>query len=213
VTLSDYVAALKRGWIIVLVSVVLALTCAGVLAMRKPEVYTSSTELFVAPALAGGNPDLLAQRNSVATQRVPSYVNVILGDAVANRVDEAVQGLGDASVSVVALPSTVVLQVTVTSAQAQHAADVARAYAEVVPEVVQELETVNGAPPQVRITTIDEADVPSSSSKASIVPSLVAGGILGLGLGFAIVMVREVLRRERAQAEAVAPASARAEDV
>lgn len=212
-TLSDYVAALKRGWIIVLVSVVLALTCAGVLAMRKPEVYTSSTELFVAPALAGGNPDLLAQRNSVATQRVPSYVNVILGDAVANRVDEAVQGLGDASVSVVALPSTVVLQVTVTSAQAQHAADVARAYAEVVPEVVQELETVNGAPPQVRITTIDEADVPSSSSKASIVPSLVAGGILGLGLGFAIVMVREVLRRERAQAEAVAPASARAEDV
>ena len=212
-TLSDYVAALKRGWIIVLVSVVLALTCAGVLAMRKSEVYTSSTELFVAPALAGGNPDLLAQRNSVATQRVPSYVNVILGDAVANRVDEAVQGLGDASVSVVALPSTVVLQVTVTSAQAQHAADVARAYAEVVPEVVQELEAVNGAPPQVRITTIDEADVPSSSSKASIVPSLVAGGILGLGLGFAIVMVREVLRRERAQAEAVAPASARAEDV
>lgn len=211
-TLSDYVAALKRGWIILLVTTALALACAGALVLRKPDVYTSSTELFVAPSLAGGNPDLLAQRNAVAAQRVPSYVNVILGDAVSQRVDEAVGGIGDASVSVVALPSTVVLQVTVTSAEAQHAADVAQAYAEVVPGVVEELETVNDAPPQVRVTTIDEADVPSAPGAVSVATPLLAAGILGLGLGFAIVMVREVLRRERVQAKETAASSAHTDD-
>jgi capsular polysaccharide biosynthesis protein len=205
VTLSEYVDAIRRGWIVVVAAVVLALAAGAASVTRQADVYASSTELFVAPASSDGNPDLLAQRAAVAANRVKSYVPVVSGDLVRNQVDEAVGGIGDAGVSVVVPLDTVVLSISVTSADPEHAADVAAAYADVASDVIEEIETPDDASSTVKVTTVDAADVPSAPLGRSVVPVFGAAGILGLGLGLTIAVLRDVLRRERAQRRTAAP--------
>ena len=206
-TLSEYVAALKRGWVIVLIACVVSVACAGLLQLRKSPVYSSTTALFVASAVGDQNPEELSERNKILTERVASYVALVGGNVVADRVK---QELGDSSidpqVTVTSPAGTVVLRITATADNAQEAADVARAYAKVVPSVIKEVENVGDANAEVKVTTIQTAKVPKSSDASSVVPSLVAAGILGLGIGFVIVVARETLRRERAEAAAGAPA-------
>lgn len=206
-TLSEYAAALRRGWIIILVTVAVALVCAGGVVLRKADVYSSTTRLFVASAVSNDKPEELYQRNLIAGSRVASYVSVISGNVVEDRVKEELGDTSlDASVAVAAVPDAVVIQVTASSSDAQRAADVAQAYAKVAPAVIDEIEQVDGGDPQVRLTVIDEAEVPSAPNPVAVLPTLVAAGILGLGLGLTIVVVREILRREREEAEASAAA-------
>lgn len=196
--LSDYLQALRRGWIIVLVSVLLALAGAAAIALRKTDVYTADTQLFVASAVPTDDPEELYQRNLIAAQRVQSYVSVISGDVVADRVAEELGSDLGASVEVTVVPNTVVLQITTTGADPEQVAEVARAYAEVAPQVIEEVDQVDDSASQVRVTVVDDADVPSAPVPNSPLMLVVAATLLGLGLGFTIVMVREVLRRERA---------------
>lgn len=199
-TLSEYVDALRRGWMVIVATTVLALAAAAGLTLRHADVYTSSTQLFVSPASVEGDPDLLAQRAAIAAGRVSSYVAVVSGDVVRERVDAAVDGgIGDASVSVVVPLDTVVLSVSVTSADPDHAAAVAAAYADVVPDVVEEIETPDDGDAQVKVTTVDRADVPAAPVPTSVVAGLGAAGILGLGVGMTLAVLREVVRRERAR--------------
>lgn len=197
--LSDYVQAIRRGWVIIVVSVLLALAGAAAVELRKPDVYTASTQLFVASAVPTDDPEELYQRNLIAEQRVGSYVSVISGDVVAGRVAEELGSDLGASVLVSAVPDTVVLQVTTTGSDPERVAEVARAYAEVAPQVIEEVDQVDGSGSQVRVTVVDVADVPSAPAPGSPIMLLIAASILGLGVGITIVIVREVLRRENAE--------------
>ena len=136
-TLSDYVTTLRRGWAVVLATVVVALLCAGAVVVRQPDVYTSTTRLFVAAALGEEDPEELYQRNRIAIERVVSYVEVARGGIVADRVKDEL-GVSP-NVSVAAVPNTVVLEITATASDPQQAADVARAYAKVVPATIAEI--------------------------------------------------------------------------
>lgn len=196
-TLSDYVEALKRGWWIILTTVIVALLLAGAVIMRQADVYSATTQLFVASATDTKKSEELYQRNLIATQRVASYVPVITGDVVAGRVAEHLGEPLDASVTVEVVPLTVVMEITATSSDPQQAADVANAYAEVVPDVIDELEAVDGGAAQVRVTAIDTAEVPTSPDSIGLIPKFGAAAIIGLGLGFTIVVFRQTLRRDR----------------
>ena len=198
-TISEYVDAIRRGWIIVAATVLVALVAGAAFVARQSDVYVSTTELFVAPASTDGNPDMVAQRAAVAANRVKSYVNVVSGDVVRSQVDEAVGGIGDAGVSVVIPLDTVVVSISVTSADPEHAAEVAAAYAEVASDVIEEIETPDDASSTVKVTTVDEADVPTAPLARALTPVLAAAGILGLGLGLTLAVLREVVRRERAE--------------
>lgn len=201
--LSDYIRAARRGWIIILVTVVLALACAAGLASRKTDVYTTSTQLFVSAAVPGAKPQELYQRNLIAAQRVNSYVSLAGGDLVADRVVEILGSDIGATVSVSIVPETVIMQITASGSDSDRVAEVANAYAEVLPDVIDEVEDVDDGPAQLRVTVIDEADVPSAPVPSSSLMLYVAALLFGLGLAFTIVMVREVLRREKADAAEV----------
>lgn len=206
--LSDYVRAIKRGWVILLVTLAVALLVAAGVVLRKADTYTASTQLFVAAAVTDGDPEQVYQRNLIAAQRVTSYVSVVSGDVVQQRVSEELGSDVDASVAVSIVPETVIMNIAVTGADADRVAEIARAYAEVVPSVIDEVEEVDESAPQLRVTVIDEADVPGAPDPKTILPTFILAAILGLGLGFVLVVAREVLRRERAAttSEAAGPA-------
>lgn len=198
-TLSDYLAAIKRGWWIILATLLVALVVAGAIVALQAGTYSASTQLFVASAVDTKNPEELYNRNLIATQRVASYVPVITGDVVAERVAEHMGEAVGASVTVTVVPTTVVMEITASSADPEQAAAVANAYAEVVPDVIDELEDVPGGAAQVRVTAIDTAEVPTSPDSLSVPAKLGAVAILALGLGLTFVVFRETLRRERSE--------------
>lgn len=198
--LSDYLRAARRGWVIILVTVLLALACAAGLTARKTDVYTTSTQLFIAASVPGAKPQELYQRNLIAAQRVSSYVTIAGGDLVADRVTEILGSDIGASVSVTIVPATVVMQITASGSDPDRVAEVANAYAKVLPGVIDEIEAIDDSSAQLRITVVDEADVPSAPVPSSSLMLFVAALLFGLGLAFTIVTVREVLRREKAEA-------------
>ncbi len=204
-TLTDYLDALRRGWIIVLATTALALAAASAMVLRPADVYASSTQLLVSPASAEGDPDLATQRAAVAAERMKSYEAVVSGDVVREQVDESVGGIGDASAAAAVPLDTLVLTITVTSADPDHAAEVAAAYGDVVTDVIEEIETPGDGDTQVKVTTVDRADVPTAPTPRTITPILGAAGIVGLGLGATLAVLREVVRRERAQRRAETP--------
>ena len=208
VLLSDYVRAIKRGWVILLVTLAVALVLAAGVVFRKADTYTASTQLFVSAAVTDGDPEQVYQRNLIAAQRVTSYVSVVSGDVVQQRVSEELGSDVDASVAVSIVPDTVIMNISVTGADADRVTEIARAYAEVVPSVIDEVEAVDESAPQLRVTVIDEADVPGAPDPKAVLPTFILAAILGLGLGFVLVVAREVLRRERAETtpEAEGPA-------
>ncbi|WP_107705069.1 YveK family protein [Nocardioides allogilvus] len=210
--LSDYLAALKGGWKIILGILVAAVTLSFIPVLNSTPVYSSSTDLFVATSANTDDPEELYQRNAIAAQRVASYVSAASGDVVADKVAEALGGDLDATVVAEAISGTVVIRITATGPDAERVRDVAAAYAEVVPGVIEDLEAVgDNTSAQVRVTVIDEADVPGETPR-SYLPNIVLSLILGLGLGLVIVMLRETLRRERRAARAAA-SSADARDL
>lgn len=195
--LSDYLAALRGGWKIILGVLAVALAVSVVPTLRATPVYTSSTELFVAASANTNDPEELYQRNAIASQRILSYVEAASGDLVADKVADRLGQDLDASVVAEAVAGTVVLRITVTGSDAEHVRDVTEAYADVMPGVIGDIEDV-GDPEaaQVRVTVIDAADLPTVAPR-SVLPNLVLGLILGLGLGLVIVMMRDTLRREK----------------
>ena len=196
VLLSDYLAALKGGWKIILSTTVVALALALVPTVREVPVYSSSTELFVASSANTNDPEELYQRNAIAAQRMLSYVEAASGDLVADKVTEELGDEIDASVVAESVAGTVVLRVTASGSEAEHVRDVASAYADVMPSVIADIEDV-GDPDaaQVRVSVIDSADLGTASPR-SFLPALVLGLVLGLGFGLVIVVARETLRRE-----------------
>lgn len=208
--LSDYLAALKGGWRIILGILVAAVALSFIPVLNSTPVYSSSTDLFVAISANTDDPEELYQRNAVAAQRVASYVSIASGDVVADKVAEVLGGDLNATIVAEAIAGTVVIRITATGPDAERVRDVAAAYAEVVPGVIKDLEAVgDNTSAQVRVTVIDEADVPGETPR-SYLPNIVLALILGLGLGLVIVMLRETLRRERRAARAAArPADAR----
>jgi succinoglycan biosynthesis transport protein ExoP len=202
VLLSDYVAALKGGWRIILGILVVAIALSFIPTLRSAPVFASSTDLFVAASANTNDPEELYQRNAIATQRIASYVTAASGDVVAEKVAQKLGRDLDASVVAEAVPATVVIRITATGSDAEQVRDVAAAYAEVLPGVIDELEEVGDeTSAQVRVSVVDRASLPVATPR-SFLPNIVLGLILGLGLGVVIVMLRETLRREQREARA-----------
>lgn len=196
--LSDYLAALRSGWKIILGTLVVSLGLAIAPTLGDAPVYSSSTDLFVAANADSGNPEDLYQRNVIVAQRILSYVELASGDVVADQVAEEIgEDLG-ASVVAEAVPGTVVLRITASGPDPEQARDVAAAYTDVLPRVIAEIDDA-GDPESalLRVSVIDTADLPSTPASTSRVPNLVLGTVLGLGLGLVIVVLRETLRREQ----------------
>jgi receptor protein-tyrosine kinase len=198
VTLSDYVTALKRGWVIILAALLVMVGAVALVLTMKPDVYKSSVQLYVATvsdAAESADPE----RIDFTVDRLSSYAEVVRGSLVADKVEEQVGDTKDVDASVKAMDDSVVIRIDVTSSDSRRAYDVAKAYGEVAPAAIESLEKDPAGKPRVQVTVFGEPKLASEPVARAWVASLLAAAILGLGLGVTIVLVREVVRRERAE--------------
>ncbi|MFC7486546.1 polysaccharide biosynthesis tyrosine autokinase [Knoellia sp. CPCC 206453] len=194
----SYVQILRRRWR-TMMAVALAVTAlASVLTLLATPQYTSSTQFFVSTS-GSQDSSQLAQGGTFTQQRVKSYSELLkapkLLDPVIEKagIDDQVSTLA-AKITATTPPDTVLIDVSVTDPSPTKARDIAQAIAETFPTVVSDLERVNAdtASP-VKVTLLREPTESESPVSPRPLRNIVLGVVLGLLLGFAAAVLKQLL--------------------
>ncbi len=197
--LRDYLAVLRRSWLLILGATLAGLVIAGVMSLLVTPLYQAKTQLFISMADESDGSSSAYTGALFAQQRVKSYTAIVDSPAVLEPVIEDL-GLDTTPtalaprISAVAPPNTVLIEVTAVDTDAARAAAIANAVGASFADEIVRLETPSGgasAPVKPSVTQ------PAVEPRAPISPrtqlNLVLGALLGLLLGIGIALVRHVM--------------------
>ncbi len=218
--LTDYIALLRKRWLLITVLTVVAGTAGMAVSVLATPVFRATSQVFVSVRGSESTADLL-QGSNFTVRQVLSYVELVKTPRV---LDPVIEDLGLAEtperlagrVQAESPEDTVLINVTVQDESPQRAADVSNAVAESLAVVVQELETPQGdgesaAPPSpVEISTVRAAVAPTSPSSPNTTMNVALGLLVGLASGIGLAVLREMLDtrlRDVADVEALTQAS------
>ncbi len=187
-TFRDQMVAVRRGWVWLLVGAIAMAGVGAFLAVRQAESYVSATRLYVVSAVVFDGPDERYSQYRVSPERVASLVQLLNSEltqeAVLARIDSDLASGGLGGVVVSSPPGTVVVDIQVTADSQERAEQIAAAYGEVAPGVIQDVE---GESAPIDVTIIDPPSAAVSQSRGML-PNALAGGALGAVLAAAALM-------------------------
>ena len=196
--LRDYLRVFRKSWILITVLTVLGAVLGLAYSIFATPVYTANARVFVSTSGATTASDL-QQGNAFTQQRVKTYTELVRTAAVlqptidALSIDTSVAKLRG-QVSATAPLNTTVIDITVSNPDAVFAATLATETANQLIEVVETIETTNadvGSP--VRLSVVQEAEVPKAPTSPKKALSVALGLLLGLAIGIGIALVRAAL--------------------
>lgn len=194
--LQQYVRVLKRGWLTLVLAVVVTVGAAAALLALLPASYEAETRIYVSVEDVENN--TLGQGAIYSQELVRSFVELAQSSSVLRPVTEEL-GLSDTPwelaerVSVAAQTGTVILEITVTDEDPEQAAAIAASMAESLEVVVQSLTTSDEGGGNVTLTTVEEPYAPEGPSFPQPISILGLGLLAGLAIGIVILALREVL--------------------
>jgi capsular exopolysaccharide synthesis family protein len=188
---------LRRRWRWILLPILLGV--AGMMALigASTPTYASSARLFVSTSAQSSDLTEANQGNLLAVERVQSYADLVGTHSLAQRVSAKLGGTQSAdtlmdSVSASVVPNTVNLVITAKNASPATAQQVAQAYAEGLSQLVSRIEApANGDPSPIRMSVVDNAQVPTSPVSPRKVRDVVLGFLLGLVAGVCLAAIRD----------------------
>lgn len=196
--IQDYLKILKARWIIIAVTVVVAILGALGASLLTTPLYESSARMFVSTS-GGTSVSETYQGNLFSQQRVASYSELVTSDALAARVLEVLPldltpSQLAAKVKASSTPDTVLFDITVTDASPARARDIANAMATELTNQVRELETPeDGGTPSAGVKTFQQADASAAPVSPKTKRNLALGAAVGLLLGIALAVLRDRL--------------------
>lgn len=208
VELKEVLAVLRAAWWLPVLGLLVGGLAALGLSLLQTPLYTSNTQLFVSTSTPGTSSDVL-EGSQFSQERVASYAELLTGEELAGRVI-ASQGLDlspadlASEISASAVPSTVLINVSVTDPSPTGARDIAAAVGQEFVSLVDELETPNTGTSPVKVTITDRPEVPSAASSPQSGRSLTLGMVLGLVVGAAVAILRSRLDRSVRSSDAAA---------
>ncbi|MBW4780772.1 polysaccharide biosynthesis tyrosine autokinase [Rhodococcus fascians] len=197
--IQDYLKILKARWIIIAVTVVVAILGALGASLLTTPLYESSARMFVSTS-GGASVSETYQGNLTSQQLVASYSELATSDALAARVLNVLplEGMSASQlaekVKASSTPDTVLFNLTVTDPSPEQARDIANAMATELSEQVRELETpANGGDPAAGVKTFQQAEASSTPVSPNTKRNLALGAAVGLLLGIALAVLRDRL--------------------
>ena len=169
--------------------------------------YASSSRLFVSTSAQSSDLTQANQGNSLAIERVQSYADLVGTHSLAQRVSGKLGGTLSAdalmkTVSATVVPNTVNLTITAKNASPVAARDIAQAFAVALAQEVTRIEApANGDPSPIRMSVVDDAQVPTHPVSPRKLFDLLLGGFLGLVVGVVLALVRHRLDTSISSAE------------
>jgi capsular polysaccharide biosynthesis protein len=185
--------ALRRGWWVVILALVVALATATFFTARQDRVYRASATIVVAPHESVGETvdvlrslETLERRSVIATfARIPGAPEARA--ATARHVGDA-GGLSGFRIEASVLPNTNILKIDVEGSDPDRVAAVANAAAEVTRAEVRSLYRV------FTTRTLSQASPPSRPVHPDPRRNYVVAALLGVILGLVLVLVVDSLR-------------------
>lgn len=198
VEFRDYVRAIRKGWVFIVVFTLLGVAAGALISIVRTPEYQSTAKVFVSVQSTGSISDLTQGGNFLQNQ-VKSYADVVSTPVVLQPVidslnlDMTVDQLAKMVRSSSPL-DTVIVEITVSNKNPDDAAEIANAVATSFENAVSELVPTNadGITP-VKITVLQNASVPELPSSPNVPLYIAIGAVLGLVLGLAAAIGREVL--------------------
>ncbi|TAM70034.1 MAG: polysaccharide biosynthesis tyrosine autokinase [Microbacteriaceae bacterium] len=197
--LRDYIRVLRKGWILILVVMLVGVAAAAAYSIIKTPEYQATSKVFVSTQ-GGGTVQDLQSGNTFTQQRVQTYADlvstpvVLLPVAAALRLNMTSDQLSKLVTATSPL-NTTLIEITATSTSAKRAADIANAAGASLTTVVQGLETPTtaDATSPVKLTRVQAAMVPTTPSSPIVPLNLALGLLVGFALGIGVAVLREAL--------------------
>jgi capsular exopolysaccharide synthesis family protein len=209
VELKDFLSALRKRWLSVVLAALLGVAAGLLASVLAPERYTATTQLYVSVQGGDTTSDLL-QGSNFTQQQVSSYTKIVASPLVLNPVIDQL-GLGERadvlaeSVSADSPINTSLININVSAANPAIAAATADAIADQFKDVVGQLETpTNGTDSAVKVSVVRPAAAPTEPSSPNVRLNVALGLLLGLAVGTGLAILREVLDTRVRNADDVA---------
>jgi polysaccharide biosynthesis transport protein len=207
--LRDYLQMLRRRWPAVVLITALCFGCAGLYLLVAPKRYESTTSLLVSANDLRTVGDL--QSSTEFAQRAAStYAAMIDSSTVLGPVAGDLRPQRDvddllASVSATVPTETTLIVITAAADHADQAAGLANAVAARASRILPALAPAADGTPLIRLTSTRPATEPVSAVSPNVKRVLVLGGVVGLCLGIAAVIVAHTLDTRIRRADDLRP--------
>ncbi len=195
---QDLARLIRTRWLIITAIAILSVLGAAVATWMTTPQYQSSTRLYVS-ATSGASAAERFQGNRLSQERVLSYTELLKGQSLAQRtvdklnLDITADELRS-KVKATAKVDTVLINVAVRDASPVRARDIANALSDEFVVMVRELETPGpGDRPDARVVVEQRASVPQAPVTPQKARNLALGLILGVTLGIAVAVLRDLL--------------------
>jgi tyrosine-protein kinase len=200
VELREYGRILRRHWLLMFLATAIGAAAAVGVTAASSKIYKAKATAFVStsPSIGGKTGSSLADSSKFGLDRVKSYVELADSELVLQPV---IDGLGlPLTVSTLAREvsaqnptDTLLLDIVVSDGDPARAARIANAVATQLGVVIETLETPRaGTTAPVKVTVTRPAVRPHSAAAPRPTLNLALGIILGLAVGFALSMLREM---------------------
>lgn len=191
-------ALIRKRWISILIFGVLGCLGGSAYFVSASPEYSAEAELFVS-AVGGQSASDLAQAGDYSQQQARNFSVVATRGAVLDPVVKSLdlnmsaKELGHHVSATVPL-NTSIISITVTDGSAQQASIIANAIAHSLTDSVADLtpKRSNGSSP-IKLHTVQRALVPSAASAPNRLMSVGSGIIIGIIVGLALVVLRELV--------------------
>jgi capsular exopolysaccharide synthesis family protein len=211
-TLRAYLRVLRERWKLVALFVVAATALAVGITIITPKQYVATAQVLVA---SNGSVDPLAQAQAAAfvQTQVQTYASVVGSPEVLHAVqkdlnlqigDKALQG----KITATAPAAQSIVELHVKDGSPAQAAAIANSAARAFVSAVEGYSTSTGAAtPSVHLFVTDPASAPTSPATPKPVLNITLGVFLGLLVGAALAVARDILDNRIKDPEALSKAS------
>lgn len=194
--LRSYLSAIRRSWLLLVLTTILGAAAGTALYMATPPTYASKVDFYVStPKTEGTNPQSSGQ---FAESRVNSYIVLLSSEQLAKRVVASTgidlsPGQLASKITATAQINTVIVTATVTDRSPQRSLQIAQGVADNFGSMVDDLDNAGRADAIVVINVVSGPTL--NKNPVSPDPRLYIGAGLaaGLLLGLAIAVISELL--------------------
>lgn len=199
--LRDLLSVLRTRWVVIVAATLVSGIVALVASLLTAPTYQARIQFYVTVA-GGENAAASAYQGSLgAQQRVQSYAALVESSEIVEQVVDAANvdvepAAVASSVTATADSKTVILDVAVEDSEPKRAMQLADAFGEVLPEVINRLETPDGGGPALaKLTEISSPQLPTDPIAPKTGRNVAIGLLLGFLLGVAIALLNNAFDR------------------